>query len=339
MIRKSLAVAVLVLCCTGALAETISGAGATFPYPLYASWFDTYQKAHKGVGFNYRPVGSGQGIREIVSGTLDFGASDGPMTGEQLAEAQAKLGTSVLHFPTVLGADVPIYNVPGVRGGLRFTPEVLSGIFLGSIKTWNDPEILKSNPGIGLPENHIVVIHRSDGSGTTYCWTDYLSTVSPEWKRRVGKGTEVAWPVGLAAKGSERLAGLVKQTPYSLGYVELAYAMQNRIPFGRVRNAAGNFIWADLASVSAAAAGAARGMPDHFRVSITNPPGRDAYPIATFTWLLIPAQPRPGRSRKALLGFLAWALSEGQKTAGALGYAPLPKEIVARELKVLSTMR
>jgi len=336
--RVSAAVALVALLVSASAGQTVNGGGATFPYPIYAQWFDTYQKLRHGIEINYAPVGSGEGIRRLVAGEWDFGASDGPMSDEQLAEAQAKLHTEVMHFPTVLGAAVPAYNIPGMREELRFTPEALSGIFLGTVRIWNDPVIAQNNPQLRLPPNPIVVVHRSDGSGTTYCWTDYLSKVSAEWRRRAGKGTSVPWPAGLAAKGNDGVSGLIKQTPYSIGYVELTYAIQNDIPFGSVRNSAGNFVKANLASVSAAASSAAKDIPNHFRVSITDPPGAAAYPVATFTWLLIPRNSRGAAQQKALAGFLRWALTDGQRMVEGLGYAPLPKEIAAREIKVLAAI-
>lgn len=274
----------------------INGAGATFPYPIYSKWFDEYHKAHPNVEINYQSIGSGGGIRQLLAGTVDFGASDGPMTDEQLGQARIK----VLHFPTVLGADVPTYNIPGVNAELKFTPEALARIYLGKITKWNDPELTKNNPGVNLPGNDIVVIHRAEASGTTYIWTDYLSKVSEEWKARVGRNTAVNWPLGLGGKGNEGVSGLIQQTPNAIGYVELIYAIQNHMPYGRVRNAAGAFVKADLASVTEAAAGTARAMPDDFRVSITNAPGRNAYPISSFTWLLIPAKIKDAQKKQAL---------------------------------------
>jgi phosphate transport system substrate-binding protein len=319
--------------------QTLNGAGATFPYPIYAQWFDSYQKLHRGVEINYSAVGSGEGIRRVSEGEVDFGASDGPMNDQQLADASARLHSAILHFPTVLGAAVPAYNIPGVRDELRFTPEALSGIFLGTIHNWKDPAIAQNNPGVHLPASPIVVIHRSEGSGTTYCWTDYLSKISPEWQRRVGKGTSVVWPTGQAAKSNEGVSGLLKQTPYSIGYVELTYALQNGIPYGRVRNSSGQFVKADLASVTAAAASAAKNMPAHFRVSITDPPGAAAYPIATFTWLLVPQRMRSEAQRRELVGFLRWALTDGQKMVAPLGYAPIPKEVATREIRALAQVQ
>jgi phosphate transport system substrate-binding protein len=334
-----------ILACTLALlagsatAQTINGAGATFPYPLYGEWFDAFQSAHHGTEINYRSVGSGAGVSQLLDGAVDFGASDMPLTDEQMTEAAGKLKTTVLHFPTVLGAAVPAYNLPGLPDNLKFTPEALAGIFLGSIRRWDDATIARSNPGVKLPSRDIAVVHRAEGSGTSYCWTDYLSKVDPEWKKRVGKGTTVPWPVGTAARGNDGVAALIKQTPYAIGYVELTYAKLNRIPFGSVRNSAGVFVRADLASVSAAAASLSAGIPDHFRVSITDAPGAGAYPISTFTWLLVPAQGPNPAARKALVAFLRWALTDGQRMAAPLQYAPLPKELAAREIKTLAAIR
>ncbi len=275
---------------TAESALSITGAGATFPYPMYSKWFDEYHKKDANIQINYQSIGSGGGIRQVTEGTVDFGASDGPMNDEQIKAYQDKHGFAILHFPTVLGADVPTYNIPGVNAELNFTPEALAGIFLGKITKWNDPAIAAANKGVNLPANDIVVVHRSDGSGTTYIWTDYLSKISDEWKNKVGKGTSVNWPVGLGGKGNEGVSGLVKQTPNAFGYVELIYAIQNKMPYGTVKNSSGAFIKADLASVTVAAAGAAKNMPDDFRVSITDAPGKTAYPISSFTWLLIPAK-------------------------------------------------
>jgi phosphate transport system substrate-binding protein len=313
----------------------LNAAGATFPYPIYSKWFDVYHTAQPNTQINYQSIGSGGGIRQLQAGTVDFGASDGPMSDEQLAQSKFK----ILHFPTVLGADVPSYNIAGVSGELNFTQKALAGIFLGTITKWNDPELTKANPGVNLPSADIVVVHRSDGSGTTYIWTDFLSKVSDEWKNKVGKGTSVNWPVGLGGKGNEGVSGLVKQTPNAIGYIELVYAAQNGIAFGKVQNAAGKFIKADLAGVTAAAAGAAKNMPDDFRVSITNAPGATSYPIASFTWLLIPAHIEDAAKRDAIKGFLKWMLTEGQKYNEGLTYAQLPKAVVEKELKAISLVQ
>jgi len=317
----------------------INGAGATFPYPIYSKWFDVYHQKNGNIQFNYQSVGSGAGIKQVTEGTVDFGATDGPMNDEQLKAFQEKRGSGILHFPTVLGAVVPTYNVPGVSGALNFTPDALAGIFLGKITKWNDPAIGGANKGVNLPANDIIVVHRSDGSGTTYCWTDYLSKVSDEWKSKASKGTSVNWPVGLGGKGNEGVTGLIKQTPNSIGYVELIYAAQNNIPYGSVKNSAGSFVKADLKSVSEAAAGTAKDMPDDFRVSITNAPGKTAYPISTFTWLLIPEKFQDGGKRDAIKGFLQWMLAEGQDSVEALSYAKLPKEVVEKEKKAIDKVK
>jgi len=318
---------------------SINGAGATFPYPMYSKWFDEYHKKNANIQINYQSIGSGGGIKQVTEGTVDFGASDGPMNDEQLKTYQDKHGFAILHFPTVLGADVPSYNIAGVTGELNFTPEAISGIFLGKITKWNDPAIAAANKGVKLPGDDIVVVHRSDGSGTTYIWTDYLSKVSDEWKNKVGKGTSVNWPVGLGGKGNEGVAGLVKQTPNSFGYIELIYAIQNKMPYGRVKNSSGAFVKADLAGVTAAAAGAVKDMPDDFRVSITNAPGKTAYPISSFTWLLVPSKFSDASKRDAIKGFVSWMLADGQNYAEALSYAKLPKEVVAKEEKALASVQ
>ncbi len=316
-------------------AVMLNGAGATFPYPIYSKWFSDYNKLHPDIEINYQSIGSGGGIRQLLSGTVDFGASDAPMTDEQLGQAKTK----VLHFPTVLGADVPTYNIPGVKQELDFTPDALVGIYLGKITKWNDPEITKYNKGVSLPGQDIVVVHRSEGSGTTFVWVDYLSKVSAEWQSKVGRNTSVNWPVGLGGKGNEGVTGLVKQTPGAIGYVELIYAIQNQLPYGRVRNASGDFVKADLASVTAAAAGSVKTMPEDFRVSITNALGKAAYPIASFTYLLIPTRIEDTKKRDVIKGFLTWMLKDGQERAEPLSYAPLPKEVVAKELKQISRIQ
>ena len=317
----------------------INGAGATFPYPIYSKWFDEFHKKNPNIEINYQSVGSGAGIKQVTEGTVDFGASDGPMNDDQIKAFHDKRGVNILHFPTVLGADVPTYNVPGVTAALNFTPEALAGIFLKKISKWNDPAIADANKGVNLPANEIVVVHRSDGSGTTYIWTDYLSKVSEEWKSKVNKGTSVNWPVGLGGKGNEGVTEQIKQTPNSIGYVELIYAIQNKVPYGAVKNSSGNFIKADLASVSEAAAGAAKDMPDDFRVSITNAVGKTAYPIASFTWLLIPEKFQDTNKRDAIKNMLTWALSDGQNFTEALSYAKLPKEVVEKEKKAISKIQ
>jgi phosphate transport system substrate-binding protein len=317
-------------------AVKLNAAGATFPTPIYTKWFDVYHTAHPNIEINYQSIGSGGGIRQLQSGTVDFGASDGPMSDEQLAQSKFK----ILHFPTVLGAVVPTYNIAGITGELNFTQKALAGIYLGTITKWNDPEIAKANPGVNLPAADIVVVHRSDGSGTSYIWTDFLSKVSDDWKTKVGKAnTSVNWPVGLGGKGNEGVTGLVKQTPNAIGYIELIYAVQNSIPYGKVQNAAGKFVKADLASVTAAAAADAKNIPDDFRVSITNAPGPTVYPISSFTWLLIPAQIQDAAKRDAIKDFLKWMVTDGQKFNEGLTYAQLPKEVIARESKAISLIQ
>ena len=317
----------------------INGAGATFPYPIYSKWFDEYHKKFGNLQINYQSVGSGAGIKQLTEGTVDFGASDVPMNDDQLKSYSDKHGSSVLHFPTVLGAVVPIYNVPGVNAALNFTPEALAGIFLGRITKWNDPAIAGANSGVKLPSTDIVVVHRSEGSGTTYIWTDYLSKVSPSWNTKPGKGASINWPVGLGGKGNEGVSGLIKQTPGAIGYVELIYAVQTKIDYGSVKNSSGAFIKADFNGVSAAAAGAAKTMPDDFRVSITDAPGKTAYPISSFTWLLMPAKFADAAKRDALKGFIKWAITDGQSFAENLSYAKLPKEVVAKELKAIDKIQ
>ena len=318
---------------------SINGAGATFPYPIYSKWFDEYHKKFSTIQINYASQGSGAGIKQVTDGTVDFGATDGPMNDDQLKAYQEKHGSGILHFPTVMGAVVPTYNIPGVTVDLNFTPEALAGVFLGKITKWNDPAIADANKGVKLPAEDIVVVHRADGSGTTYCWTDYLSKISEEWKTKVGKGGSVNWPVGLGGKGNEGVTGTVKNTPNSVGYVELIYAESNKIPYGNVKNASGVFVKASLAAVSAAAAGAAKEMPDDFRVSITNAPGKASYPISTFTWLLIPEKFSDAAKRDAIKGFVKWALADGQGYAESLSYAKLPKEVVAKELKAIDKIQ
>jgi phosphate transport system substrate-binding protein len=313
----------------------ITGAGATFPYPIYSKWFSEYNKLHANVEINYQSIGSGGGVKQLTSRTVFFGASDYPLTPDQLLAAPGK----ILHFPTVLGAVVPIYNVPGIAAELKFTGPLLADIFMGNITKWNDSRIAKLNEGVTLPNSDITVVHRSDGSGTTYIFVDFLSKVSPEWKKRVGVAGSVNWPVGVGAKGNEAVAGMVKQTPGSLGYTEPAYATENKIAFGPVQNAAGKFIKASAESVTAAAAGAVKQMPADFRVSITNPPGDDSYPIASFTWLLMYQAPQDKALAKTMIDFTKWALSDGQRYAAELGYAPLPKAVIDLELKSLATIK
>jgi phosphate transport system substrate-binding protein len=320
LLLAGLALALPVSCQT-----TLNGAGATFPNPIYSKWFSEYNKLHPDVQINYQSIGSGGGIRQVLNGTVDFGASDGPMTDEQLAQSKTK----ILHIPTVLGAVVPAYNVPGISGEIKFTPEALAGIFLGKIQNWNDPALAKVNPGVNFPNQPIIVIYRSDGSGTTFIFSDYLSKVSKDWSNIVGKGTSVKWPIGMGGKGNEGVAGQVRQLQGSIGYVELIYAVQNKITYGSVRNAAGNFVTASLDEVTEAAA-SVKTMPADFRVSITNAPGKTAYPISSFTWLLIPMPARDPKKGKIIADFLDWMVNDGQKMTRQLSYAPLPESVVEK---------
>jgi phosphate transport system substrate-binding protein len=314
-------------------AQLINGAGATFPYPIYSKWFDEFHKKHPEAEINYQSIGSGGGIRQVLEGTVDFGASDGPMTDEQLGQAKIP----ILHLPTVLGAVVATYNLPGVEK-LKLTPETLAGILLGRITAWNDPALAKENPTVKLPAVPIVPVHRSDGSGTSFVFTDYLSKVSPEWEKTVGRGTSVNWPVGIGGKGNEGVTGLVKQTPNAIGYVELVYALQNGLPYADVRNRAGRYVPPSLASVTAAAAAAAAKMPADFRVSITDPASPDAYPISSFTWLLIPTRIADKTKGEIIKQFLGWMLSDGQAMATPLNYAPLPPAVIDMERRAIDTI-
>jgi phosphate transport system substrate-binding protein len=336
MTKRTLGFACLLLAgATFAAAQQINAAGATFPAVIYQKWFDEYHKLHADVQINYQSIGSGGGIAQLTAGTVEFGASDMPMTDEQIS----KLPVKPLHFPSVLGGVVPTYNIGAITQDLKFTGETLSGIFLGSITKWNDARLVKDNPGVKLPSADIQVVHRSDGSGTTFVWTDYLSKVSPEWKSKVGSNTSVNWPVGLGGKGNEGVAGTVKQTPHSIGYVELIYAVQNKMAYGSVKNAAGNFVKADFNTVTEAAAAAARNMPADFRVSITNAAGNNAYPISTFTWLLIPSHIPDAAKARTIKAFLQWMLADGQKYAAGLSYASLPKEVIAKEVKQIAAIQ
>lgn len=314
-------------------AQKLNGAGATFPYPIYSKWFSEYSGSHSGVEINYQSLGSGAGIRQVTAGTVDFGASDGPMTDEQLASSKIK----IQHVPTVLGAVVPIYNLEGVAGGLKITPDVLADIYLGKITNWSDARIAKENAGAKLPNTEIFVVHRSDGSGTSYIFTDYLSKVSNDWKNGPGKGTSPSWPRGIGAKGNEGVAGLVRQTPAAIGYVELIYALQNKIETGVVRNAAGAYVPATIASVSAAAA-SVKQLPADYRVSITNAPGKDAYPISSFTWLLVPNPGKDATKSKVIKDFLTWML-EHESEAATLNYAPLPDSVVAKVKATIAQLK
>lgn len=318
-----------------ATAAQINGAGATFPYPIYSKWFAEYNRLHPNVRINYQSQGSGAGIRQLTSRTVFFGASDQPMKDEQLKAAPGP----ILHLPTVLGAVVPVYNLPGVSGELKFTGPLLADIVLGKVTKWNDPAIVKLNPDVTLPGTAITFVHRSDGSGTTFVWADYLSKVSPEFKEKVGADSSLKWPVGIGGKGNEGVAGMVSQTPGSLGYVELIYALQNKIAFAAVQNASGSFVKASIEGVTAAAAGAAAAMPADFRVSITDAPGGTAYPIASFTWILLYENPDDKAQARVMVDFMKWALTDGQAHARELGYAPLPKEVVDMEMKALERVR
>jgi len=329
-VKKSfLAVCLFALALGAAQAQKLTGAGATFPYPIYSKWFSEYSSAHPGVEVNYQSIGSGGGITQVTKGTVDFGASDMPMTDQALASSPIKL----LHIPTVLGAVVPIFNVPGLDD-VKFSPEVLAGIFLGSIQNWNDAKIAKDNPGAKLPDQKIIVVHRAEGSGTTFIWSDYLSKVSKEWAGGPGKGSALNWPTGVAGKGNEGVAGLVRQMPGGIGYVELIYALQNKINFGAVKNASGNFVKASIEGVTEAAA-SIKQMPADYRISITNAPGANAYPISSFTYLLIPTSGSDQAKRKVLKDMLSWMIKSGESEVSSLSYAPLPE---ALQQKVLNTV-
>jgi len=329
-----LAAGLLALTATAATAQNINGAGATFPYPIYSRWFTEYNKVHPEVKINYQSIGSGGGIRQVSEGTVDFGATDGPMSDQQIAEAKVK----TMHIPTVLGAVVPVYNIPGVNKTLNFSSEVIADIYLGSISKWNDPRIAKDNPGVSFPDKAILPVYRSDGSGTTYIFTDFLSKVSADFQGRVGKGTSVKWPTGIGQKGNEGVAGMVRQSPYSFGYVELIYARANNMQFGAVKNKAGKFLQATTDGVTAAAAAAAKAMPKDYRVSITNADGPDSYPISSFTWLLIPLQSKDAAKGKALQGFLEWMLNTGESEASSMTYAPLPKQVQEMVRQTIKTV-
>jgi phosphate transport system substrate-binding protein len=332
---KLIAAGVLAMATIGASAQNINGAGATFPYPIYSKWFSEYTQQHPSVKINYQPIGSGGGIRQVSEGTVDFGATDGPMNDDQIKSAKVK----TMHIPTVLGAVVPIYNIPGVNKELNFSGDVIADIYLGKITTWNDPRIVKENPGVNLPANAILPVYRSDGSGTTYIFTDYLSKVSSDWASKVGKNTSVKWPTGIGQKGSEGISGMVRQSPNSFGYVELIYAAQNKMSYGSVKNAAGKFVRASTDGVTAAAAASAKAMPADFRVSITNAPGEGSYPISSFTWLLIPTHSADPAKGKALADFLSWMLDHGQSEAATLSYAPLPKPVQDMVRKTITQIK
>ena len=336
-LKLTLSLACAVTLVAGAAAQTmrINGAGATFPYPIYSKWFSEYNKIHSSVEINYQSIGSGGGIQQVTKQTVFFGASDGPMTPEQMQGAPGK----ILHFPTVLGAVVPVYNIPNVNAELHFSGPLLADMFLGKITKWNDPAIARLNAGVSLPASDITVAHRADGSGTTYIWVDYLSKVSPEWKSKVGVATSVNWPTGVGGRGNEGVSALVRQTPGAIGYVELTYALQNKIAYGSVQNTGGEFVKASVSSVTAAAAEAAGKMPPDFRVSITNAPGKGVYPISSFTWLLLYENAKDKAQAKTMVDFMNWALTEGQKYCADLGYAPLPEAVVKLEMAALAKIK
>lgn len=319
----------------GASAQNITAAGATFPYPIYNKWFTEYNQLHPNVKINYQSIGSGGGIKQTTEGTVDFGASDMPMKDQQLAEAKVK----VMHLPTVLGAVVPAYNIPGVSKELNFSGDAIADIYLGKITKWNDPRLVKDNPGANLPAHDILPVYRSDGSGTTFIFTDFLSKVNPEWKSKVGSDTSVKWPAGIGAKGNEGVAGMVRQSPYSFGYVELIYALQNKMAYGTVKNAAGKFLLGSPAGVTAAAAAAAKTMPADYRVSITNAPGAASYPISSFTYLLIPLKFADPAKGVAVKDFLTWMLDHGESEATEMDYAPLPAQVQAMERRTIETIK
>jgi phosphate transport system substrate-binding protein len=333
-VKKILVAVVLsVLALSTAQAQKLTGAGATFPYPIYSKWFSEYSAAHPGVEINYQSIGSGGGIRQMTAGLVDFGATDAPATDEQLAPSKTKL----IHIPTVMGAVVPIFNVPGVND-IKFSADVLADIYLSKITNWNDARIAKDNPGVNLPNLKIIVVHRADGSGTTYIFTDYLTKISPEWASGPGKGASPSWPTGIAGKGNEGVAGYVRQMSGTIGYVELIYALQNKISYGSVRNASGTFVKASIEGVTAAAA-SVKQLPDDYRVSITNAPGKDAYPISSFTWLLVPLKSADPAKGKVIKDLLSWIVNSGESEVSALSYAPLPKNLVEKELKTIYSLQ
>jgi phosphate transport system substrate-binding protein len=332
---KFIAAGVLALLTVGANAQNLNGAGATFPYPIYSKWFSEYKQQNPSVQINYQSIGSGGGIQQVSSGTVDFGAADVPMTEEQIAKAKVK----VLALPTVLGAVVPVYNVPGVNKELNFSGDVIADIYLGTITNWNDARIAKDNPGVSLPNHSIIPVYRSEGSGTTFIFTDFLSKVNADFKSKVGSAAAVRWPTGIGQKGNEGIAGMVRQAPFSFGYVEQIYAEQNKMSFGLVKNASGKFVKASTSGVTAAAAAAAKNMPADYRISITNAAGPDSYPISSFTWLLIPTQSVDAAKTKALVGFLNWMLDHGETEAASLSYAPLPKQVQDMVRKSITTIK
>ena len=332
--KKMLVLAgMLFVALSAAHAQKLTAAGATFPYPIYSKWFSEYSAAHPGVEINYQSIGSGGGIRQVTAGLVDFGASDGPMTDEQLASSKTKL----IHIPTVMGAVVPVFNVQGIKD-IKFTGDIIADIFLGKIVSWNDARIVKENPGVSLPDQPIIVVHRSDGSGTSYIFTDYLSKVSKDWANGPGKGTSPSWPKGVGGKGNEGVAGLVRQLPGAFGYVELIYALQNHITYGEVKNPAGNYVKASIEGVTEAAANVKQ-MPADYRVSITNAPGAESYPIASFTWLLVPVKSPDAAKGKVIKDMLSWIILSGESEASALSYAPLPKEVAEKVLKTVYSLQ
>jgi phosphate transport system substrate-binding protein len=332
---KFIAAGVLVLLSVGANAQNINGAGATFPYPIYSKWFSEFKQQNPSIQINYQPIGSGGGIRQVTEGTVDFGASDVTMTDQQIGQAKIK----VIALPTVLGAVVPVYNIPGINKEINFSGDVIADIYLGKISNWNDARIAKDNPGVNLPNHAILPVYRSEGSGTSFIFTDFLSKVNPDFKSKVGAGAAVTWPTGIGQKGNEGVAGMVRQSPYAFGYVELIYAVQNKMSYGLVKNASGKFVKASTDGVTAAAAAAAKAMPADYRISITNAAGPESYPISSFTWILIPTQSKDAAKAKALVGFMNWMLDHGQSEAASLSYAPLPKQVQDMVRKSVATIK
>jgi phosphate transport system substrate-binding protein len=332
---KFIAAGVLVLLSVGANAQNINGAGATFPYPIYSKWFSEFKQQNPSIQINYQPIGSGGGIRQVTEGTVDFGASDVTMTDQQIGQAKVK----VIALPTVLGAVVPVYNIPGINKEINFSGDVIADIYLGKILNWNDARIAKDNPGVNLPNHAILPVYRSEGSGTSFIFTDFLSKVNSDFKSKVGAGAAVTWPTGIGQKGNEGVAGMVRQSPYAFGYVELIYAVQNKMSYGLVKNASGKFVKASTDGVTAAAAAAAKAMPADYRISITNAAGPESYPISSFTWILIPTQSKDAAKAKALVGFMNWMLDHGQSEAASLSYAPLPKQVQDMVRKSVATIK
>ncbi|MBS1519235.1 MAG: phosphate ABC transporter substrate-binding protein PstS [Bacteroidetes bacterium] len=317
----------------------INGAGATFPYPIYSKWFNEYAKLNKDAKINYQSIGSGGGIKQITEGTVDFGASDSPMSDEEIEKANSKNNNSIIHIPTVIGSVVLIYNMPGTEGNLKLSGDVIAGIYKGVIKKWNDPKIKAENPGINLPDKEIIVCSRTDGSGTTYVFTDYLGKVDPEWKSRIGVAKDVKFPVGQGGKGNEGVTGLVKQLEYSIGYVELVYALQNKLKYAEIKNAEGEYVLPTLESLTLAADNSISEMPDDLRISITNSKGKNSYPISSFTYILIFKDQKDEFKGKTMKAFLEWALTTGESFAQDLGYAPLPKSVSAKALDKVNSIK